>query len=116
MRFSGAGSKWDPEGHFNGPKPLVPGQSLANYVVNSGKCDVTDYGTDTVPLYKLADRWYAVRTEGRVNDGGKVARTALEKIKLKVANSAATSLDNVIFLTGAWDDGDDRQRRGQHPP
>jgi hypothetical protein len=103
----GTGSRWDTEGHFNGPKPLIPDQSLADFVLSNGNCDITDYTTNTVPLDTQAYIWKAVRPEALVGDKGKIAKTALEKIKIKVDNGAQTDVDNVVFVTGEWvDDGD----------
>jgi hypothetical protein len=103
----GHGSTWDAKGHFNGPKPLIPDQALADHIISSGECDITDFGQNTVPLVDLAHYWRAVRTEAPVNDHGRIAATALERIKLRVKKSAPTTIDNVLFLTGAWqDDGD----------
>ena len=102
----GGARKWDVKGQYGGPETMFSDGSLANAATNSQSCAVGD----SRPVDITGFDWFALRTNGEIDDRDKVNKLLISKLGLKAANGATPSQEQIYVLSGGWYDENDNQQ------
>jgi hypothetical protein len=87
------------ENFGNNPRTLTRDNELRDFILTNDVCSEIQGGAGRVVLF---------RTQGNVEDNGRIATEALTKLGLKVDSDANADFEERLhFLSGRWDDDGD---------
>ncbi len=80
------------------PKNLIKDAALRDLLLQDDQC--AENGWSTTQATGMV--WTALRLENPINDRGDPLKTATTRIAIKAANDAEATVQEAVFISGAW--------------